>query len=344
MENMPTISLLNDKNAVDFKQLEQMLERFMIDTYIRNKPQYATIRGQKRIEIINQALNEFHNGSNLTILTTEEVNKIRKEIEAQIDYAKETITQKPRTDCETRYYLLKDENTLIGFQQAQVSQKQNGVVGWRNLAYIDPKYAGKGGIVKGIDGTTQETIYSEALYKEISKWFSENNVAYEKTCTGINMLPNILAYIRNKGFIPCGRSKNNIFLEKDLGQNIDKKTLGAIYKMLCNNKERKEPKTAEKILMEINEVEEFNVLTKEQKGKMASSFLKDDELKQPGLSEGLAYIQKLFASNAERFRRAFNIEEREFPSKTKSSIGTKEKSKEIKPSTNAKEDPDEVDK
>lgn len=138
----------------------------------------------------------------------------------------------------------------------------------------------------------------------------ENGVTYEKTCTGINMLPNILAYIKNKGFIPCGRSKNNIFFEKDLSQDIDKKTLAKVYKMFCNNKNRKEAKTVSALIEEIKEVKEFDVFTNEQKRKLANSFLKDDELRQAGISEGLIFIKSCFRKNAERLKRAFEIEGR----------------------------------
>ena len=169
----------------------------------------------------------------------------------------------------------------------------------------------------------KENLYSEALYEDIGEWFEENGVNYERTCTGVNMLSNILAYVRGKGFLPSRKNSKTIFLEKDLSQEVEKGALRKAYELYCINRKRSEHKDMTSIMEEIDETGEFSRLTEEQKNGLAQSFLKEDEksfdippekmklvykfmeeLKKVGINATIEDIPKLIGSNDENIEKA----------------------------------------
>ena len=123
----------------------------------------------------------------------------------------------------------------------------------------------------------QEGNYSEVIYNDIGQWFEENNVNYERTSTGVNMLQNISAYIRVKGFMPVGKNSKTIFLEKFTDNKIDKVTLNKAYKLYCENRLRKEHKSKDEINNDILDIPEFANLTEHQRSGLIQSFLKENE-------------------------------------------------------------------
>ena len=123
----------------------------------------------------------------------------------------------------------------------------------------------------------QEGNYSEIIYNDIGQWFEENNVNYERTSTGVNMLQNISAYIRVKGFLPAGKNSKTIFLEKFTDNKIDKVTLNKAYKLYCENRLRKEHKSKDELKNEIQAIPEFASLTEGQRSGLIQSFLKENE-------------------------------------------------------------------
>lgn len=166
---------------------------------------------------------------------------------------------------------------MISFQQVQLAKENERVEGWRNLAYVDQEYAGKSGKVIDSKGVLREGLYSEIIYEDIGQWFEENGVNYERTCTGVNMLSNILAYIMVKGFLPFSKNEKIIFLEKFDGHEVDRLALSKSYKLYCQNKQRTEHKNKAEITEEIQSTPEFANLAEEQKQGLVQCFLKEEE-------------------------------------------------------------------
>lgn len=272
------ITLVDKTDSEDFEKLQTLLKKFVVDTYLRNKLEFATLRGKEKSEFINNAINEFDGIEECTILSIEDIEEIQEEIESLETMAEELIDKPNNRGTESRYYVLKDEDKIIGFQQAQVVKRgEDRIEGWRNLAYIEQEYAGKSGEVFGIEDDLYKGLYSEAIYDDIGKWFNENEVNYERTCTGVNMLSNIFAYTRAKGFLPFDKNNNNIFLEKYTQQKLEKDTLSKAYKLYCSNRLREEHKDIQSIMQEIEDTPEFLNLTDKQKEGLAKIFLKEDE-------------------------------------------------------------------
>lgn len=273
------ISVLDRTDTQDFEQLMVLLKKFTIDTYIRNKPEFSELRGSKKFELVNNAINEFEGKSELSILTNEDVEQLKRDIDSQIGSAKELIDSRTNGNTETRYYILKDGDRMISFQQVQLAKRKENdrIEGWRNLAYAEQEYAGKSGQVIDSRGILQDGLYSEIIYEDIGQWFEENEVNYERTCTGVNMLSNILAYIRAKGFLPFSKNEKNIFLEKFMDYKVDRTTLSKAYKLYCQHRQRTEHKNKDEILEEIQSTNEFRELTEEQKQGLVQCFLKEDE-------------------------------------------------------------------
>ena len=273
------ISSLDKVDTEDFEQLKVLLKKFIIDTYIRNKPEFGELRGRKKAELVKRAIDEFDGKNGHSVLSSDDIKHIEEDIKAQIDIAQKSIENSRDNGVENRQYILKDGNKVVAFQQAQIinNQQKSRIEGWRNLAYIEQEYAGKIGEVIDSRGIVQEGIYTDILYEDIGKWFEENEVGYERISTGVNMLPNILAYIRAKGFLPYNKNGKSIFMEKTKGRDIDKEVLSKAYKMYCENRDRTDPKNKNEILGKIASIEEFEGLTEEQKIGLAKCFLKEEE-------------------------------------------------------------------
>ena len=274
------ISILDRTDTQDFEQLKVLLKKFTIDTYIRNKPEFSGLKGSKKFELVNSAINEFEGKNELCILTNEDVKQLKREIDLQISSAKELIENRTNGNIETRYYTLKDGDKMISFQQVQLvkgKKESEKIEGWRNLAYVEQEYAGKSGQVIDSRGNSQTGLYSEIIYEDIKQWFEKNGVNYERTCTGVNMLSNILAYIRAKGFLPFAKNEKNIFLEKFREHEVDRTTLSKTYKLYCQHMQRTEHKSKNEILEEIKSIAEFEELTEKQKQGLVQCFLKEEE-------------------------------------------------------------------
>lgn len=130
------ISILTRTDTDDFEQLKNLLKKFTIDTYLRNKPEFAELRGTKKFEFVNMAISEFEGNQPLAILSDNDLKELKKDINSQIDSAIELINNNKNEGVETRYYVLKDGDRMIAFQQVQLSnsQERGRIEGWRNLA------------------------------------------------------------------------------------------------------------------------------------------------------------------------------------------------------------------
>ena len=272
------ISVLDRTDTEEFQQLRVLLQKFTIETYVKNKIEYKNLRGSKEAEVVNKAIQEFEEETASTILKKEEIEQLKKDIYSQISSAKQLIDKKINGNTETRYYVMKDRDRIVSFNQVQLAKrKENGrIEGWRNLAYAEQDYRGSGQVIDS-RGIMQDGHYSKIIYDDIGQWFEDNGVNYERTCTGVNMLGNISTYVRFLGFLPCSKNEKNIFLEKFKEQKLDRSTLSKAYKLYCQNKERKEHKNKQDIIQEIQSIEEFEGLTEEQKSGLVQCFLKEDE-------------------------------------------------------------------
>lgn len=279
MSEIPKISILSKTDTKDFKQLETLLKKFIIDTYVRNKQEFSSLKGKNKIELVNNAINEFDGKHELSVLSKQEIEELTKNIEFQIDTAKKEIQNSTDKNIQTRYYILKDQDKVVSFQQVQISKSKQPqlIEGWRNLAYSEPEYAGKNGSIIDSKGNIQQGIYNELIYEDVENWFNENNVNYERTCTGVNMLPNILAYIKAKKFVPFSKNSETIFLEKYKDKEISSSTATKIYIQYHENLIRNQSKTQDEILETIQNTKEFDELSEEQKAGLVQCYLKEDE-------------------------------------------------------------------
>lgn len=136
------IEILDRTDTEEFEQFKKLLKEFSIDTYIRNKPKFAELKGAQKTELVNRAINEFNKQSELMVLSREDLEQINKDILSQIDSAKKLIDNKDKKETETRYYILKENDQIAAFQQAQLIKSENTTIveGWRNLAYTEEKY------------------------------------------------------------------------------------------------------------------------------------------------------------------------------------------------------------
>ena len=188
------ISILDKTDTEEFRQLTELLKEFTIETYIKNKPEYATLK--KVMEYVNIVIQEFDGKITPSMLSPQDIEQIKQDIDSQISMAKELIDKKQTENTQTRYYIMKDGDKLVAFQQGQIAKgKENGrIEGWSNLAYTDQEYRGNGQVINS-KGIMQKGRNSEILFEDLRNWFEENGVNYERTCTGVNMLGNIKGYI-----------------------------------------------------------------------------------------------------------------------------------------------------
>lgn len=276
MDNPLRINVINRTDTEDFKQLCELIKKFTIDTFIRNKPENSKLKGNKNKELVEKSIREFEGLEDLSVLSSKDIEKLNAGIKNQIESAKNLIE---KNQTETRYSILKDRDNVVAFMQAQVKKNKgkNRIEGWRNLAYIEPEYSGKVGETIDTYGNIHKSVYTKAMYDEIGQWFEENNVNYERTCTGVNMISNIQTYIYHNGFLPFHKNERNIFLEKDLRNKIDSKTLIKIYKLYCENRDRNNAKSKKDIQDEINGTLEFKNLSDKQKQGLVECYLQENE-------------------------------------------------------------------
>lgn len=273
------IGILDRTDTQEFEQLVMLLKEFTIDTFVSNKSEYVDLRGNKKNEIVNRAMQEFERKCEPKILTQQDIEQLRKDIKSQVSSAKKLIEEGKNGNIETRYYVMTDEDRMVSFQQVQLSKGKadDRIEGWRNLAHIVQDYRGKIGQVIDSKGNLQDGLYSKIIYDDIGRWFEENGVNYERTCTGVNMLYNINAYITAMGFLPCSKNDKNIFLEKFKDHAVSRPTLRKVYSLYCQNIQRDESKNKGQLLDEIANIPEFYELTDEQKQGLVQCYLKESE-------------------------------------------------------------------
>ena len=282
------ISIVDRTDSDDFKDLCDLIKKFRIDIFARNIRVYANLRGYEKKLLVEKAISEFDGNESLDLLSPDEVQFLREKIDKQIATTKDLI-ENPCDTLLSRYYILKDGDKVVSYQFAQIDYERdsNYIEGLRNQAYIMEDYAGRCGLIYDSNGELSNTFYSDAMYRDIENWFKEKHVNYERTTTGVNMLPNIYTYIVSKGFLPLDKNENSLYMGKDLNEKYDKDTLKEVYNLYNKHWQRKEHLSRENILSEIKNDQLLNGLSNKSKNELANCLQKESEKVSKLIREGI---------------------------------------------------------
>ena len=218
--NKYKIEIVQSTNCEEYYELKKLIKEFAINVFMA---QNINLKNQTKSEKVI-AVKNFEN-----YLSKDELDKLNVDISNRIDLTKKLINEDVK-DKITRFYIVKSDQEVIGFQTAQIRINQDRVEGWRNYAYIKPEFVGKIENVKDIYGIMKMGNISNIIYENITQWFKENDVTIERTATGKNMYKNILTYIVVKGFIPEKTDNERVYLMKEYNKIRSKEELKKIYK------------------------------------------------------------------------------------------------------------------
>ncbi len=213
------IEIINNTECKEYFELESLIKEFAINVFLVQK---YNLNNKTKFDK-QTAINNYDK-----YLSVEELKILKQDISSRIELAKELINNATKNKI-TRFYIIKAEQQVIGFQTAQIRINQDKVEGWRNYAYIKPEYTGRIENIEDTYGRIKRGNISNVVYENITEWFKENKVVIERTATGKNMYKNILAYIVLKGFIPERVDNERIYLFKDYSNIKSKKELKNIY-------------------------------------------------------------------------------------------------------------------
>lgn len=217
--SMFKVEIITNTNCNEYYELESLIKEFAVNVFFAQNYSFNNKTKLKKQIVINN-YDKY--------LSEEELKRLEEDISSRIELAKKLIDNETKNKI-TSFYIIKDEQQVIGFQTAQIRINQGRVEGWRNYAYIKQKYAGKIGDIEDTYGEIKKGNISNVVYENITQWFKENNVIAERTATGKNMYKNILAYIILKGFVPERVDNERIYLIKDYSNIKSKKELKIIY-------------------------------------------------------------------------------------------------------------------
>lgn len=217
--SMFKIEIITNINCNEYYELENLIKEFAVNVFL---VQNYNFNNKAKLEK-QTVINDYDN-----YISKEKLKVLEEDISNRIGLAKELINNETKNKI-TRFYIIKDGQQVIGFQTAQIRINKDRVEGWRNYAYIKPKYAGRIEDVEDTYGKIKKGNISNMVYENITQWFKENNVVAERTATGKNMHKNILAYIVLKGFIPEKTDDERVYLIKEYDKIKSKKELKKIY-------------------------------------------------------------------------------------------------------------------
>lgn len=217
--SMFKIEIITNINCNEYYELENLIKEFAVNVFLVQNYNFNNKAKLEKQTVIND-YDKY--------ISKEELKVLEEDISNRIGLAKELINNETKNKI-TRFYIIKDGQQVIGFQTAQIRINKDRVEGWRNYAYIKPKYAGRIEDVEDTYGKIKNGNISNMVYENITQWFKENNVVAERTATGKNMHKNILAYIVLKGFIPEKTDDERIYLIKEYDKIKSKKELKKIY-------------------------------------------------------------------------------------------------------------------
>lgn len=213
------IEIITNINCNEYYELENLIKEFAVNVFLVQNYNFNNKAKLEKQTVIND-YDKY--------ISKEKLKVLEEDISNRIGLAKELINNETKNKI-TRFYTIKDGQQVIGFQTAQIRINKDRVEGWRNYAYIKPKYAGRIEDVEDTYGKIKKGNISNMVYENITQWFKENNVVAERTATGKNMHKNILAYIVLKGFIPKKTDDERVYLIKEYDKIKSKKELKKIY-------------------------------------------------------------------------------------------------------------------
>ena len=91
MDNPLRINVINRTDTEDFKQLCELIKKFTIDTFIRNKTENSKLKGNKNKELVEKSIREFEGLEDLSVLSSKDIEKLNAGIKNQIESAKNLI-------------------------------------------------------------------------------------------------------------------------------------------------------------------------------------------------------------------------------------------------------------
>lgn len=217
--SMFKVEIITNTNCNEYYELKSLIKEFAVNVFLVQKYSFTNkTKLEKQI-----AINNYDK-----YLSEEELKRLEEDISSRIELAKKLIDNETKNKI-TSFYIIKDEQQVIGFQTAQIRMNQGRAEGWRNYAYIKPNYAGRIEDIEDTYGEVKRGNISNVVYENITQWFKENDVTIERTATGKNMYKNILVYIILKGFVPERVDNERIYLIKDYSNIKSKKELKIIY-------------------------------------------------------------------------------------------------------------------
>ena len=214
------IEIIQNTNCAEYYELEKLIKEFAINVFVA---QNINLKGQIKLEKAI-SVNNYEN-----YLSKEELSKLKLDIVNRVDLTKKLINEDVKNKT-TRFYIIKAEQEVIGFQTAQIRIDEDKVEGWRNYAYIKPNYVGRIEDIENTYGEIKRGNISNVVYENITRWFKENAVTIERTATGKNMYKNLLTYIVIKGFVPEKTDNERVYLIKEYSNLKSRKELKTIYK------------------------------------------------------------------------------------------------------------------
>lgn len=217
--SMFKIEIITNINCNEYYELENLIKEFAVNVFLVQNYNFNNKAKLEKQTVIND-YDKY--------ISKEELKVLEEDISNRIGLAKELINNETKNKI-TRFYIIKEGQQVIGFQTAQIRINKDRVEGWRNYAYIKPKYAGRIEDVEDTYGKIKKGNISNMVYENITQWFKKNNVVAERTATGKNMHKNILAYIVLKGFIPEKTDDERVYLIKEYDKIKSKKELKKIY-------------------------------------------------------------------------------------------------------------------
>lgn len=210
-------------------QLYILLQEFEAECEQKNSDSKLPVKIEKR-NIIQKLLRKFK----------ENLMKLKKQ-ESTKSFATDILDGKREN---SKLFMLCQGDRVVGFEMAQISKEENDrIVGWKPWMYIQKEFRNTNHEFLDEQGEKKSKNVTLQLDRYVENWFEENNVNYQKTSTGINMLPNIVTYI-GLGFKPISKNEKNVFFEKDLKNPLTRQEIRDLIKEarkgnICNTKENK---------------------------------------------------------------------------------------------------------
>ncbi len=210
MEEKSLFSIVTSISEEQKTQLYALLEKFEIECDEKNSDSNLPAKIEKK-NIVQKLLSEFRK---IFI-------KLRKQ-ENTKNIANDILNGKKEN---SRLFMLCQGDRVVGFEMAQISkEKNNRIVGWKPWMYIQKEFRNSNQKFIDEQGKEKNKNVTLQLDRYVENWFEENDVNYQKTSTGINMLPNIVTYI-GLGFKPVSKNENNVFFEKDMEHPLSKEEI-----------------------------------------------------------------------------------------------------------------------